>query len=76
MGRPRKDGTPARKPVKRDPEDPIRRIRSIYDEMVAVIGESVTETGDFAGISVAVRYGFLCRIVDELGLVLRQERRR
>jgi hypothetical protein len=75
VGRPRKDGTPASKPVQKTEPDAIERIHAIYYEMTAVIGDSVTETEDFTGVNIAVRYGFLCRLVDELGHEIRKERR-
>lgn len=66
MGRPRKDGTPARKPVKRaeTKQTDWAKVKRMVDEAYEVIREP--EGDDISGHKVAVKYGYLCRIIEEL----------
>lgn len=68
MGRPRKDGTPARKPVQKTERDAI--------EKLVLEGYEITHRGmpesDYTGVSYAERLGevksVFNRLVEELGL--------
>ena len=67
MGRPRKDGTPARKPVKsaETKQTDWAKVKRLVDEAYCdVISES--DGDDVSGHKIAVKYGYLCRIIEKL----------
>lgn len=64
MGRPRKDGTPARKPVKKTEPD-MQKIRNYASTMMREC-ERGDKDEDMSGHKLAARYGYLKRIIEEL----------
>ena len=64
MGRPRKDGTPARKPVKKTEPDMIK-IQLLVDKAYTEICSGIDQD-DVSGHKIADRYGYLRRIIEEL----------
>ena len=64
MGRPRKDGTPARKPVKKTEPD-MQKVRQLIAEANIEIHDE-EDRDDVSGHKIAARYGYLRRIIEEL----------
>lgn len=67
-GRPKKTTTAAVNPLTVNP-DKYAQIRYLVDEMLVVAD---INDDDFSGHKMAAKYGFMCRIVDEMNLLLRQ----
>ena len=66
MGRPRKDGTPARKPVKKtERQVDMQKIRDYARTMLREC-EKGDKDEDMSGHKLAARYGYLKRIIEEL----------
>lgn len=66
MGRPRKDGTPARKPVKKtERQVDMQKIRDYARTMLCEC-ERGDKDEDMSGHKLAARYGYLKRIIEEL----------